>query len=97
MKDCLRCGTLSEVSAIGAALVNFVCDPCRRDTLDFDYKMRLGGIPISSGAMVYQTPVEYAYDKQESLKERVPKGFLPVIRFEMFRMMKEEDTPTNKQ
>jgi transposase-like protein len=51
MKNCLRCGTESiTVSAVGAALVHFVCDDCRRDTnqwhlghdvtlQDMEYKM----------------------------------------------------------
>lgn len=34
LKECLRCATLSPVSPIGAALVHFVCDYCRRDNSD---------------------------------------------------------------
>ena len=34
-KECLRCGQMSLVSAIGEALFNFVCDICRLDTNSF--------------------------------------------------------------
>jgi hypothetical protein len=31
MKECLRCGQNAKMSSIGEALINFVCDVCRRD------------------------------------------------------------------
>ena len=35
MKTCLRCGQNAEISEIGKALFNFVCDICRLDSNPF--------------------------------------------------------------
>jgi hypothetical protein len=37
IKMCLRCGQDSELSNIGAALKNFVCDTCRHDKNGWEF------------------------------------------------------------
>lgn len=61
-KECMRCATESSVSAIGAALVNFVCDYCRRDNSDLHL-----GRDITVRDMVATDPIKY--DKKGSTVE----------------------------
>jgi hypothetical protein len=59
MRECLRCGQLSEVSDIGEVLVNFVCDQDRLDNNSFHY-----GHDTTIKAMEYQSPVRTAYHEK---------------------------------
>jgi len=38
VKVCTRCNEFMDVSQIGGALEHFVCDTCRKDSSDLDYK-----------------------------------------------------------
>ena len=51
LEACLRCNVLSNVSIIGANLYNFVCDICRKDDQEWDFRKREGGISYTIGAM----------------------------------------------
>ena len=42
MKECLRCGVMSPVSAIGETLFHFVCDYCRNDMNEWYFTTRRG-------------------------------------------------------
>jgi hypothetical protein len=68
MKECLRCGQLSEVSVIGASLINFVCDQDRLDTNSFHY-----GHDTTTRAMEKQSPGNSHWD-ESGTKYKVHTG-----------------------
>lgn len=68
MKNCLRCGSNSEVSSIGTVLYLFVCDRCRRDTVSWEWKGKEGSVPVTIADMESQSPPELPKAVQKGMK-----------------------------
>lgn len=67
MKQCLRCGEHRELSDIGAVLVNFVCDGCRKDSSGWEFN----GVRLQD--MEYQSVEHDALKESNEAKYEIQK------------------------
>lgn len=66
IKECMRCGEVQPISYIGKVLINFVCDPCRRDESHWDFnKRRSNAVSITVEHMQSQMATDNTYHDPE--------------------------------